>query len=577
MKLPYLNEIKSSREFIDVFRGYNHNLRIGDGEFYDMKNLSSDKYPVLSTRQARGVEYSSSQTLNGIIAKDELWHVEGKNLYVGDKLMYINNNLTLSLSEGPKQLVSMGAYIIIFPDAKYVNTVPKDDGYYSYGSIESTIEYTDALVCPSDKYGIYEYKNITKSATQPAASSYGDVWIDTANIWHRYTTGWEIISTPSHVKLKAEGLGGIGEKGDTVNISYILGLSGEYEIVHKDDDYIIIEAVLDKSTSYGTVKFRRPIPKMDFVVASGNRLWGCRYGENNRGEEVNEIYASKLGDFKQWYSFEGISTDSYFASLGCDGPFTGAATYLGNPIFFKENHMIRVYGDYPANYHIDTSECRGVQSGCEGSIATINEILYYKTRSGICAFDGSLPVDISAPLGDERYSNAVAGTLGNKYYISMKDRRGAYNLFVYDTVKGLWHREDDTEATYFAEYDGDLYYIDRATNQIRSVRGSGVRDESPISWMAETGVIGLDSPDKKYVSRIDVRIGLDVGSVARVWAQYDSGGDWELICTLKGTSLRSFSAPIRPKRCDHMKLRFEGVGDVTIFSICKTVEEGSEL
>ena len=51
---------------------------------------------------------------------------------------------------------------------------------------------------------------------------------------------------------------------------------------------------------------------------------------------VNELYACKLGDFKNWNCFLGISTDSYVASVGTDGPWTGAVTYLGNPIFFKE-------------------------------------------------------------------------------------------------------------------------------------------------------------------------------------------------------------------------------------------------
>ena len=50
MILPVVNEIATSREMTEVFKGYNHNLRIGDGEFYDMKNLSSNNYPILSQR-----------------------------------------------------------------------------------------------------------------------------------------------------------------------------------------------------------------------------------------------------------------------------------------------------------------------------------------------------------------------------------------------------------------------------------------------------------------------------------------------------------------------------------------------
>ena len=53
------------------------------------------------------------------------------------------------------------------------------------------------------------------------------------------------------------------------------------------------------------------------------------------GKAVNEIYASKLGDFKNWNCYAGRSTDSYVATRGSDGPFTGAADYLGSPLFFR--------------------------------------------------------------------------------------------------------------------------------------------------------------------------------------------------------------------------------------------------
>ena len=82
MKLPYLNEISVSREFIVVFRGYNHNLRIGDGEFYDMKNLTSDKYPLLASRRLRGM-CDTLTSPNGIIAKDSLCYVDGPDFFVG--------------------------------------------------------------------------------------------------------------------------------------------------------------------------------------------------------------------------------------------------------------------------------------------------------------------------------------------------------------------------------------------------------------------------------------------------------------------------------------------------------------
>ena len=55
MLYPKMAEIPTSRDILDKFKGYNHNLRIGDGEFYDMKNLTGDYYSDLSPRKKRGI------------------------------------------------------------------------------------------------------------------------------------------------------------------------------------------------------------------------------------------------------------------------------------------------------------------------------------------------------------------------------------------------------------------------------------------------------------------------------------------------------------------------------------------
>ena len=38
----------------EAFGGYDHNLELADGEFYDMENLSADEYPLLAPRPRRG-------------------------------------------------------------------------------------------------------------------------------------------------------------------------------------------------------------------------------------------------------------------------------------------------------------------------------------------------------------------------------------------------------------------------------------------------------------------------------------------------------------------------------------------
>ena len=273
----------------------------------------------------------------------------------------------------------------------------------------------------------------------------------------------------------------------------------------------------------------------------------------------------------------GLSTDSYVASCGTDGQFTGAITHLGYPLFFKENYVHKVYGNYPANFQIQTTACRGVQKGCDRSLVIVNETLYYKARSAVCAYDGSLPVEISSALGDAAYSDAVAGAHRNKYYISMKDAEAVYHLFVYDIYKGMWHKEDNLQAVAFCPHRGELYCIENGNKQIVTMRGSGEQSGEDVQWMAETGIIGTSMPDMKYISRLTVRMFLAVGARVSIYVQYDSTDAWLPLCNMSSTSLRSFSIPIRTRRCDHLRLRFEGVGEAKIYSITKTIEEGSEL
>jgi hypothetical protein len=290
---------------------------------------------------------------------------------------------------------------------------------------------------------------------------------------------------------------------------------------------------------------------------------------------VNELYACKLGDFKNWNCFMGLSTDSYVASLGTDGQFTGAITHLGYPLFFKEGYVHKVYGNYPANFQIQTTACRGVQRGCERSLAIVNEVLYYKARHAVCAYDGSLPAEISSVLGEERYGQAVAGAHGNKYYISMQDSAGQYHLFVCDTAKGMWHKEDNLKVDAFCSCREELYAI--SGGKIITMLGSGTVDTAKVEWMVQTGIIGTDMPDMKYISKLLVRMSLEIGARVRFYAQFDSVGGWEPLGIVSGTSLRTFQIPVRPRRCDHLRLRIEGSGEAKIYSITKTIEQGSDV
>jgi hypothetical protein len=159
----------------------------------------------------------------------------------------------------------------------------------------------------------------------------------------------------------------------------------------------------------------------------------------------------------------------------------------------------------------------------------------------------------------------------------MRTVDGVYHLFVFDTAKGMWHKEDNLHVDCLCSFQNDIFGIEHDTKHIITMLGSAKKDSKPVQWMVETGLVGMSMPDMKYISRLLIRMSLEVGSKVAVHIQYDSVGDWEQVCQMTVTSLRSFAVPVRLRRCDHFRIRIEGEGEGRIYSITKTIEQGSDV
>lgn len=553
MEYSLLRPGKLSRETVSVFGGYNHRPRIGAGEFYHTENLSDRLYPLLAPRAARGF-YTGGSDIRALLGKEQLCYVDGEDLVVG------TTHYPLALRSPKPQLLSMGAYVVILPDKKYLNTADPDDR----GDLERF--YTGG------PYSL-EPCRLDGGAVKPMAAGAepqeGDFRFREGQLWCYSANSW--VTVPgTYFKLTAPGLGEAFSVGDGVKLEGDGGLSRQGVIVGQGPDYLVLEGCLEEEAQGESLSVSRRIPELDFCVEAGNRLWGCRYGRDLEGNTVNALYCSKLGDFKNWQVFQGISTDSYSVSLGSDGPFTGAVNYLGQPLFFKEQQIIRVWGTEPSSFTVQAEGCRGVRRGSEASLAVVGETLYYQSRTGICAYNGSLPVEISQNLGEEVYRDAVAGALGNRYYVSMADRENRWHLFAYDSLRRLWHREDETRAAAFAPFGGDLYYLDAADGRIKSICAVNcARCTEPISWAAETGLLGLEDMGRKRLRSLKIRMSLWPESQAAVYVEYDSSGSWEFACALKGLGTQVYTMPIKPRPCDHFRLKIEGRGEMRLLGITR--------
>lgn len=584
---PTLNQRATRQMMTDVFLGYNHQMKIQDGEWYDTKNLTAMRYPMFSPRPKRALLNDDFTALKAIIAKDALYWVDNGTLYANGYA----TGLTGLRTDVETQLVSMGAYICIFPDKKYFNTMDDTD----YGSMGSSLSIRNVSVtysmCHADGT-IYE--NVSKQATEPSGPSNGAVWIDTTDgsvkEYSEYSGLWTVIETvytrvdfnntassagfmESHFR-EHDGVQITGLHYDDLNGSKILYALG----VENTKDYFVVVGIQDTAytETVSEITISRVVPDMDFVCEAQNRLWGCKYGNLGAGQgNVNELYCCALGDFRNWEQYLGISTDSWRASCGSDGKWTGCINYLGTPTFFKENIIHQISISSVGAHQVGDLPARGVQEGSHKSLAVVNETLYYKSRSGIMAYQGGMPADVGAALGEERYYNAVAGAFGDRYYISMKDSGNNWNLFCYDVKKGIWMREDNLHVECFARWGDELYA--QAQNQIIALNGTDGTPEADFDWYAETGIQYYAYPDKKYVSRYNIRLNAPMEANMQIFIEYDSSGLWNFAGNVKLPHTGTVTIPVRPRRCDHMRLRLEGRGDIRIFSITRILERGSDV
>lgn len=581
MFLPELTQQDRTRQMTASFLGLNRNQRCAEGEFSQMRNLCSLDYPVLSVRPKRGIGNVFSDP-QGLCARDALAVVDGSRLYYNG-LAVAGVTLSTLGSMQPKTMVSMGAYLVIFPDKVYVNTQDLSDIGYLEQKNEAGGTVTFSL-CTASGEGYASTPTV--AAAPPDNAQNGALWIDTSAEKHalkQYSSTssmWVPVAT-TYIKISANGIGQGFKAYDGVSVSGCTAQGTEdfnktmvaYAV---SDNYIVVVGLLEQTVSQqGGVSVARTVPELDFVCEANNRLWGCHYGLAG-GKVVNEIYCSALGDFKNWNRFLGVSTDSFTASVGTDGPFTGAVNFLGSPIFFKENCYHKVYISGAGAHQIVSHNCPGVQKGSEKSLCIVGETLYYKGASAIYAFDGASPVSVSGALGTLGLRNAVAGALGSRYFAAMDDSKGNTLVYVYDTAKGLWHCEDGAKPMWFARRDEELYYIDRDSKALMAVAGSSGTLEGAVGWEFTTGVIGYEEADRQYLSRLQLRMQLPFGSQAELYIEYDSSGGWEALCGMTGMTARSFTVPVQPRRCDHFRLRMQGKGECRIFSLVKVLESGSE-
>lgn len=434
---------------VRTFYGLNRGAVITEGEFSDMQDLTAAEYPAAATRPARTPVLFRDEDYNvripmtpGLIA--DMCLCDGDLVFASANGLLQRAGQTLDLKGTIRQIVPFNGGIFVSPCGYWVD----NEMVEHYGRDDFDIEVTAAL-CDADG----QARTVVSDDEAPASPANGDFWFDTTNnglyVYSEQEGKW-IPEAVSYISLSsASSTFKELAAGDAIEIQAQIGsLNSSFVItwVSDDKDCIVIPGLFRAGEDLSneiTITVKKRLPVMDYVCEHQNRIFGCRYGENDKGEFVNEIYASALGDPLNFFIFEGLESDSYMAGVGAAGAWTGIISLEDQVIFYKEDCYYILTGTGPASYSLTHVSAHGVEAGSYKSLTVVGGYVFYKSNHGIQAMKPySLPACVSDKLGADRWSAAIGGTDGRRFYVQMTETKTqAQELYVYDTALNTWTKE----------------------------------------------------------------------------------------------------------------------------------------
>ena len=508
------NTAAPAKKQVVAFRGINWSDQVQDGDLRDSRNLSARRWPYLSVRRGRAQQDATKYVgVNSLTAWGKLVATQGTNLLYDGAVVG-------QVSAGPKQFAVVNTKLVIWPDKVYLD-LTTGSGITPLGAKATGTSVT---------------------FTAEGAITFGSVEDLTA-------------------KFKV---------GDTVTISGCTGKTGNNKDVSiKGVTANTITVSADEMTATekaeASVTVERKIPDLDFICESENRLWGCC-------NETQTVYASALGDPTNFFTYDGLATDSYAVAVGTEGEFTGCCKHSSSVLFWKEARLHKMLGSYPAEYSLYTYDIEGLQKGCHKSLVVINEVLYYMGLHGVYAYSGGMPSLISGCFGDVSLSDAVAGNDGDTYYLSALED-GKPHLLAYETETGMWLREDDTRAVDFARIGKDLYFAD---DKGLVWLADGRKDDMSLEWMARFTPFYETVEGRKRYTKLLMRLELPKGAWMKAEVRFD-GGNWRETGKVIGSDADTIPLRVPINRCDSFELRLSGCGPCAVKTMLLEYQVGSDV
>ena len=350
MVLANRAKLQNSRSLVRVFGGLNETYACSEAEYSAGVNFSARDFPALSTRKPR-------RKLRELTGLNGMYHLNGLLTVCGKDLIYTPDadganpvTCTEAVTDGKKALVGIGTKILIFPDKVAFDTA---DGSVSALGAVWQAEGQSVQFAPCDAAGkAYEVSGYGKE--EPEKPADGQLFLKVEDEEHPWasTSTLEEYSASSgswtavpleYCRITAAGAQRLFAQWDTVTVQ---GTAAQQAgMWTKLDEDLVVYDVLENGLRvrvspegdhvYGTlvqsaesaqwtsldgketrsfavstpVRMERRVPDLDYVTECDNRVWGCSSKEN-------VIYACRLGDPTNWFSYRGIAADSYAVTVG---------------------------------------------------------------------------------------------------------------------------------------------------------------------------------------------------------------------------------------------------------------------
>lgn len=605
----YADRIEKTTQI--AFGGLRHHVNCADGELYDMENLTCAEYPVLSTREyqtALDVLHGAGGDLLRLYAADgaflcldadgDIWYApmrdapiahiepplqEVRFVRFGDRVVILPQKLILNLkypilgiaqaTPGEKEEDIIARLEKRYPDAKENDAYAvggQEPPYTVYAFVDGKWQSNGPLAAPMEA-------RVTVVSTRDNP----DVTFLDGTIFDEPAKGNTIA-----ISGQAFDLRDYFKAGDGVRISglTVVPENNKIAIIRELNDHLLRFSdncfkmqkdaqgtVQTEFSEIGEIMIERFVPEMDFLFEHGNRLWGAK---------GKEIYASKLGDPMNWNVFDGLSGDSWYLQTQTPGEFTGGYGY-DYPRFFREDSMTTVYGSDPAQFQTQTVQMPGVAKGAQESIAQAGRLLFWASDRGLVIYDGDAAYLQDQAFGTWKVRQGLAAGTPGTYRIAAWLDEQRYALCCYDTERRLWTLESCPEALSVCSMDAEAYLLANMDPAPTVIRLDGPGEDGEKEWtlhsFAEFGDFTDASPNRKAVTKLQLRLELEEGAELSVKIRYDSRGDWLTVQTLHGGAKRSVYLAVLPRRCDHYRIRLEGKGQWKLYSMAKERYIGSEL